>query len=252
MNLRSMLHQRRQREHLYSTASFWDSKAIAYQDEAVSMWPNVTLDRLYEREQLRFLDRVVPSLRGATALDVGCGTGRITRYLGRRGARAVGIDFSAGAIDIARAQSADDNIDYRLHSVFELDDERRYDVITSFGSLTVACRDRDDLVDALSRIRSAIKDGGTLALIEPIHAGFVHRVLNMDLAAFCDALELSGFRVREVVELHFWPTRFLLAFVRWPGWITAPVYHLGQLLLRVPVLRHLGDYKGVHAVPVAA
>ena len=42
----------------------------------------------------------------ASALDVGCGTGRNTCYLAGLGARTVGVDFSSAALARARARAA--------------------------------------------------------------------------------------------------------------------------------------------------
>jgi SAM-dependent methyltransferase len=49
-----------------------------------------------------FLAFVDPSA-SKTALDIGCGTGQLTRELWHRGYRAVGIDVSTTAVEIARS-----------------------------------------------------------------------------------------------------------------------------------------------------
>jgi SAM-dependent methyltransferase len=43
-----------------------------------------------------------------SALELGCGVGRFSRYLARRGLRVTGVDFSSVAIAKARARVADD------------------------------------------------------------------------------------------------------------------------------------------------
>ena len=60
------------------------------------------LNQLYHSELLEVFDRFLPDVRQKLFLDLGCGTGRITRYLATRGAQVTGIDFSPKAVEIAR------------------------------------------------------------------------------------------------------------------------------------------------------
>ena len=96
------------------------------------------------------------------------------------------------------------------------------------GVLTIACRDKGQLLDALIRIRRALRTDGRLLLTEPIHRGFLHRVLDLDLDRIPDVLREAGFEVQITTPLHFWPMRLALCYVPWPTWITKPLYHLGQ------------------------
>jgi SAM-dependent methyltransferase len=47
-----------------------------------------------------------------TALDVGCGLGRNTRWLAAQGVRTTGVDIAAAALDRARALSDDQDVTY--------------------------------------------------------------------------------------------------------------------------------------------
>jgi SAM-dependent methyltransferase len=245
--LRAMLKNRLHREQIYSAPDYWDAKAVEYRNDAVSMWPNNNLNAWYHREQTAFIERALPALNGVRALEIGCGTGRITRYLAGRGASITGIDFSAKAIEIARRQSAGTNPQYRVQSVFNLEDNRQFDLVVSWGSLAVACKSRLELLDAMTRIRSALTAPGRVLLLEPIHKGFLHRVLNLSVQEFTDVMEEAGFEVEGVTQLHFWPMRLLLAYVTWPKPITAAGYHLGQWLMRAMPAGSWGDYTAVTA-----
>lgn len=246
MSLRTRWRERAQRAELYATADYWDSKAAAYEGSSVSMWPNGHLNALYQREQFGFLDEAVGDIGGREVLDVGCGTGRISRHLASRGGHVTGFDFSERAIEIARRESPPE-IDFRVESVFEFDDEARFDVAISWGILTVACRNRDELATALRRIRAALRPAGRAVIVEPIHVGFLSRVLSMDLREFCETMREAGFQVERVDQLHFWPARLALAYFEVPAFITRPVYVIGQALMRLPGLRRLGDYKAIVA-----
>jgi SAM-dependent methyltransferase len=69
-----------------------------------------------------FLEFVVPSAP-KIALDIGCGTGQLTRELWHRGYRAVGIDVSTTAVEIARSLTVlpPDQISY-IHLDIESED----------------------------------------------------------------------------------------------------------------------------------
>jgi len=64
-------------------------------------------NRFYARFQLRTVERMLGSLplAGMRALDVGCGSGRWSRWLAAHGAQVVGIDPTAAMLETARALS---------------------------------------------------------------------------------------------------------------------------------------------------
>lgn len=248
-SLRDLIKQRRNRKHVYSTADYWDSKAAIYDGTAVSMWPNQALNRLYEAEQQGIIQQHLNDVAGLQLLDLGCGTGRFSRWFAARGATVTGLDFSAGALAAARKLSAGVNPAYRLGSVFDLDENEAYDVVFTWGVLTIACKEKSQLLEALIRIRRALRKSGKLFITEPIHRGFLHRVLDMNLSEFSEALRTAGFRIEATAPMHFWPMRLLLAYVPWPMWITAPLYHLGQAAMKLPGLSRMGDYHAILAFP---
>jgi len=244
---REMLNARRQRDRLYNTPAYWDSKAEAYRGNAVSMWPNNNLNSYYHLEQMAILNRLLPRVEGAEVLDLGCGTGRISRYFAQRGARVLGIDFSARSIEIASQLSTGSNPRYLEHSVFELDFAAVYDIVVSWGVITVACKTRKDLLVVLGGVRKALKPRGTMLVCEPIHSGPLHRVLDLNLRGFSKALTESGFTILETTQIHFWPMRLLLAFVPWPKPITAAGYYFGRGIMALAGSKAFGDYKVILA-----
>ena len=242
-----MIANRLRRAEVYSKADYWDSKAEELDGHSISMWPNNHLNELYHAEQSAMIDRLLPDIRGLRALDVGCGTGRMTRYIASRGARAHGIDFAARVVDIAKRASTGDNPTYAVQSIFDIEAREQYDLVLSWGSITVAARNADELGDALRRLARALRPGGQIAMLEPIHRGFLHRVLDMNIDEFTGHMEENGFAVRQVVNMHFWPARLALAYFRVPRTITRSVYRVGQEIM-TRALPHFGDYKAIHAV----
>jgi SAM-dependent methyltransferase len=242
-----MLLNRLRRAEVYSKAEYWDQKAAELDGHSVSMWPNNHLNALYHAEQAAVLDRLLPDLHGKRVLDVGCGTGRMARYAANRGAIVKGVDFSKRAIEIAVRASDGANPTYAVQSIFDLDDRELYDVVLSWGFLTVACKNSSELSDALSRLLRALRPGGEILLLEPVHRGVLHRVLNMNIDDFTAHMAAVGFAIREVFSMHFWPARLALAYVQVPRAITVPAYHAGQRLMN-SLFPKAGDYQAIHGV----
>jgi 2-polyprenyl-3-methyl-5-hydroxy-6-metoxy-1,4-benzoquinol methylase len=246
--LSEMLAQRRIREAIYCTAEYWDSKAVQFEGHAVSMWPNNNLNRLYHDEQMRVLTAWLPGVRGKRVLDLGCGTGRLSRWLAEQGAKVVGIDFSERSVAIASQQGPQDNPTYRTQSMFDLEDHDCYDVILSWGSITVACRNAAEVRQVMANLRRAARPGGLILFLEPIHKGFLHRVLALDVFDFQSIMREEGFQILSTSSMHFWPARLALAFLALPSWLTSSVYRIGQVIMHVPGFRRMGDYTAIRAV----
>jgi SAM-dependent methyltransferase len=244
---RDMWRNRLNRETIYSTSEYWDSKAAEYEGDAASMWPNNNLNVWYNIELTTMFKEFLGDVNGLRILDVGCGTGRNSRFFAERGASVVGIDFSPKSIEIARRRPADGNPVYRVQSLFELEEDNVFDAAISWGTITFACRNRAELEDALSRIARSLKSGGRLLLCEPVHRGFLHRVLNMNMRQFSAALSDAGFKSEKIRNLHFWPMRLVLAYINWPRLITKVGYQLGQSTMAIFGKRCFGDYKAIYA-----
>ncbi|NQU38232.1 MAG: DUF2064 domain-containing protein [Actinobacteria bacterium] len=97
--------------------------------------------------------------QGAT-LDIGCGPGRLTVELTRRGLPSLGVDVTKTAVEMARQAGAD----AVCGSVFDpLPNEGQWDtVLLADGNLGIS----GDPQKLLARIRELLKPGGRL-LIEP-------------------------------------------------------------------------------------
>jgi hypothetical protein len=112
----------------------------------------------------------------------------------------------------------------------------------------VACRNAAEVRQVMKKLRRAVHAGGGVVLLEPVHKGFLHRVLAMDLAEFESIMQEAGFQIRSIAPMHFWPVRLALAFFALPSWLTSSTYWIGQLIMRVPGFRRMGDYTAVLAV----
>jgi SAM-dependent methyltransferase len=94
-------------DHVRTNRVAWDRQAAQYAEPGRDNWaaaePSWGIWNVPE-EQLGILP---PSLHGADCLELGCGTGYISAWLGRRGARPVGLDNSAAQLQTAAALQDD-------------------------------------------------------------------------------------------------------------------------------------------------
>ena len=126
--------------------------------------------RLYnyrnDGEASRFIDALIARLRpaeGADILDLGCGSGRHSKYLASKGFRVTGLDLSPGSITAAkRFETA--GLRFRRHDMRVPFGHQEYDGVfsffTSFGYF-------DDLAEHLAVVRNmadALRPGGVIVV----------------------------------------------------------------------------------------
>ncbi|GAB2557316.1 class I SAM-dependent methyltransferase [Nocardia heshunensis] len=110
-------------------------------------------------EYHRLLGEAVAGARDV--LDVGCGEGMLARRIRREGAAVTGIDPDPKSIELAREQSAPDEITYVQADFLAYPFEpEAFD-----GIVSIAAIHHMDAEKALVRMRELLRPGGTLALI---------------------------------------------------------------------------------------
>ena len=117
-------------------------------------------DRAWRRRAAR-LTRLKP---GQTALDLCTGTGKLAHELVplvRPGGRVIGIDFSPGMLELARAREPD--VEFRQGDVSRLTEANAsVDAVTiGFGLRNLVNRDA-----ALREMRRVLRPGGRLVVLE--------------------------------------------------------------------------------------
>jgi 2-polyprenyl-3-methyl-5-hydroxy-6-metoxy-1,4-benzoquinol methylase len=122
------------------------------------------------RSWLPAMPGVVARLQaGGRALDVGCGTGVVPITLAKAfpTATVAGLDFDARSIDMARGHARNagvaDRVAFLAESVDALPTEPGWDFISTFDVI----HDLPDPLGAMTRIRSALNEGGTYLMVEP-------------------------------------------------------------------------------------
>jgi SAM-dependent methyltransferase len=114
----------------------------------------------------RFLLRHVPAVCGA-CLDLGCGTGAFSRLLAERCEWVLGLDLSPQAIQLARERSGGfHNVDFQVADATAWDfPVERFDCIASIATLHHL-----PIPETLQKMASALRDGGTLLILDLFQA----------------------------------------------------------------------------------
>ena len=102
---------------------------------------------------------------GSSLVELGCGSGWMTRLAARHGVRAEGYDISPEMIAIARAEAEREGVDatFGVADYEQLDLGRRFDACLLYDALHHS--ERPELV--LAAARRALKPAGRLLLAEP-------------------------------------------------------------------------------------
>lgn len=99
-------------------------------------------------------------------LELGCGCGAITRYLGERGAKVVAVEGSRTRAHIARERCRDlENVTVICDRITDYESEEKFDVVTLIGVLEYATKyvDAPDPVHTcLEHAKSLLKETGVL------------------------------------------------------------------------------------------
>lgn len=228
---------------------YWDQRAQTRTGFARSVWHAEAFSRAWDRRQQGLLRQSLGPFRGLRVADVGCGTGRMSRFLAGEGADVTGYDFSSATIEAAR----DEGVEVGALS-FEVADvtsgklpceENTFDLTLTVGCLAVACRDLPALWVCLGAMARATKPGGRVALLEPIHKDrIVGRVLRATPVDWIREAQAVGLTLESSQGMGMLPIRLLFSSLDAPSWLVDPAFQLGETLLDVaPLLEPIADYR---------
>ncbi|HEY5012050.1 MAG TPA: class I SAM-dependent methyltransferase [Acidimicrobiia bacterium] len=136
-------------------------------------------------QEIGFLVERLELTAGARVLDLGCGPGRHSLALARRGFDVVGIDRSAEFVDLARGTAEDEglNAQFRVADVRELDRVRDTGALGTFDAVICLCQGGFGLLGGqedtalLEGFARALRPGGRIALTA-FHVAFAVRFLD--------------------------------------------------------------------------
>jgi len=120
----------------------------------------------YERHFAPLTRQSVPALldaacvkKGVSVLDVCCGPGVVSAEAARRGARVVGVDFSAAFLALARANVPGVRFQQGDAQALDFDDDTFDAVVCGFGLIHLP-----DPARALAEYRRVVRKGGYVAV----------------------------------------------------------------------------------------
>ncbi|MFF7870577.1 class I SAM-dependent methyltransferase [Streptomyces qaidamensis] len=142
-----------------------DEQAARWNGPAGNAWVDLQelLDEMFRPIEELLVDAVAAEHAGRV-LDVGCGTGGVTRAVARRAGHCVGVDISGPMIETARAHAEREGVP----ASFIQADAQEYAfepgafdaVVSRFGVMFFS-----DPVRAFGNLRSAVRDGAGLRCV---------------------------------------------------------------------------------------
>jgi ubiquinone/menaquinone biosynthesis C-methylase UbiE len=129
-------------------------------DEASGPWANFVREgKDYYRDEMNnpAAFEIIGNVKSKQVLDLSCGEGYNTRILAERGAKVVGVDFSAEMIELAKRVEKRERlgIKYCVSDAADLKkfENGRFDVVTCF----MALMDIENYEDAISEVSRVLK-----------------------------------------------------------------------------------------------
>ena len=121
-------------------------------------------DRILETNFIRY-QRAARFVRGKSVLDIACGSGYGSYYLGENGAASVlGVDISPDAIDHARSNYSRSSVDYSCANAETFESSNTFDVICSFETVEHV----ENPTKLVERFFNLLAPGGLLILSSPL------------------------------------------------------------------------------------
>lgn len=155
-------------------ASHVKAVSLAADEAQVARYMNPPADTAYP---LEYAYHLLGDVRGKTVLEYGCGDGRNTLLLARRGAKVTAVDISPELIDIARRRLRENNVvanvDFIVGSAHDLPlPDNSIDVV--FG---MAILHHLDLKSSQREVRRVLRSGGRAVFKEPVRNSKLMRFL---------------------------------------------------------------------------
>lgn len=137
--------------------------SISYQRAAMPTGTAAVLEaRTVENANANLLDVLKP---GLSVLDVGCGSGAITRGIAKYAGRVVGIDRSEELIQLANEHNTADNLSFIVGDIMTYAPAERFDIITTARTLQWMAGPEG----VIRQLITLLKPGGLLCVLDYNH-----------------------------------------------------------------------------------
>jgi len=173
---------REQWEALGRTDPYW--AVLSHPAKKGGRWDRAEFFATGEAEIAAVMARLDARPQLGTALDFGCGVGRLCRALASRFERVVGVDVSAAMLDEARAVNADlANVEFHRNDGATLSEIPDESVDLLYSNLVLQHMPRERQRAFIVDFRRVVRPGGVLVFQTPSShdmstlKGWFHRVL---------------------------------------------------------------------------
>src|ERR1700685_4052976 len=113
--------------------------------------------------RLRYLQRAI-ELKGAAALDVGCGGGILSEAMARAGARVLGIDLSQAVLDVAELHALEGKIEVEYKSIAAETLAMQQPAAFDLGTCMELLEHVPDPAAAVAALAALVKPGGDVVV----------------------------------------------------------------------------------------
>ncbi len=149
----------------YDKKKHYDVEKSFHDDLAKTVKPLRDIE-IWEIENWNYILNVIGNLKDKKILDVGCGFGRESIILSKKGALVTAIDISDKSIEVAKISASSqgiNNIDFKVLKVENLDCEKKFDIIFCRGSL----HHFYDVKGVIKHLYRCLKNEGIIIAQEP-------------------------------------------------------------------------------------
>jgi len=228
----------------YNPEEYWEGRAKQIGLCSV-MWKNNIYNILASQTEKKTIDKYFENIKNKKILDLGCGTGRISKYLAQKGAFITGLDLKK-MIEVAKKENPHPNINYMVGSMHEIDLPKNYfDYIISLAGISMCCNTEQKLKKIIFNCYEALKDSGIILSMDPFHKwSFLARSARFNGKEVIKNFKKEKFKLVDKYGILFWPVRVYLTTRYAPKSpkINKWLFSLGEKILKLtPTI--LSDYK---------
>jgi SAM-dependent methyltransferase len=101
-------------DYIHTNRTYWDQQAASFADGGQRAWASEPCWGIWKVSETQ-LQLLPQDMSGLDTIELGCGTGYVSAWLARRGARPVGIDNSPAQLATARALQKEFGLEFPLH-----------------------------------------------------------------------------------------------------------------------------------------